>query len=159
MKLGKRNAKAPSTLPPSHRHWTDQFVAGILSNHSHLHTAGHTSFHAQQHKALCHRADPARLKSSHPLHICRLAAPLSLRTRSCTHIGDPPQTALFSRFSAHDSLRDMAIKTDGLASCKIYSTHLRLKRKLGVGKCVAQPAVVTLCPDWACGLTLDPKVI
>ena len=94
---------------------TDQFVAGILSNHSHLHTAGHTSFHAQQHKALCHRADPARLKNSHPLHICHLAAPLSLRTQSCTHIGDPPQTTLLSRFSAHDSLRDMAIKTDGIS--------------------------------------------
>ena len=39
------------------------------------------------------------------------------------------------------------LKQMGLASCKIYSTHLRLKRKHGVGKCVAQPAVVTLCPD------------
>ena len=65
---------------------------------------------------------------------------------------DPPRTALFSRFNTHDSLGDMAIGKTDLASCKIYSTHLQLKRKHGVGNCVAQPAVVTLCPNWACGL-------
>ena len=44
-----------------------------------------------------------------------MTAPFSLRTQSCTHIGDPPQTALFPKVSAHDSLGYMVIKTDGIS--------------------------------------------
>ena len=113
VKLGKCNAKAPSTLPPSHRQ-TNSSLGFFPTTHTSTLQAIHLSMPSSSKP---YAIAPTPLHLTTPTHFTSaacLTAPLSLQTQSCTHIGDPPQKALFSKFSAHDSLGDTAIKTDGI---------------------------------------------